>query len=129
MKLRTFAKGVTLLFLLSSCDPVHTLILENASKESVEIVFQGNLSIETKGELELMQIEGSEEEFRKLRLGPDEILPIGTVVASYNPKPSDLDLSYLQISSATDTLKLRNRQEIAELLEKVGRLDWRIVYR
>jgi hypothetical protein len=68
-------------------------------------------------------------EMDKVTLDSSETMKIGTVVASYTPSADDIDLNYLQIRYAQDTIILSGKKAILSAIQKVERLNWRLIVR
>ena len=54
-------------------------------------------------------------------------MEIGKVVARYNPKVTDINLDFLETISGNDTIKLVGKNSIFNFLQKVEKLDWRVI--
>jgi hypothetical protein len=94
---------------LMSCDPVHDLHLENKT--------DGQIFVQTK--------KGGKQD----TLVAGASIKIGQCVARYNPIVSDIESDYLKIVDKTDTITLKGRNAIFSMLQKVDKLDWRIIIR
>ena len=111
------------------CDPVHDLKLENKTTGNIDILYSPTLDLQ-----ELEGRQSSEVKFDGLALNlvtlePTKTIRIGQVSARYNPKPSDIYLDYLEIRLEHDTLRLVGQNAIFSTLQKVDKLDWRIIIR
>jgi len=120
---------LTLLALLTSCDPVHSLKLENKTNNKIEVVFSPALDNQDLGNKETTRIILKGREFNSVTLDSAETIGIGTVIARYNPRPDDIDLDYLEIRMQSDTLRLIGKMAIFTTLQKVEKLDWRLIIR
>ena len=116
-----------LLFLMASCDPVHDIRLENGSSQNIEIILYPELDYVEMEKFEIETFEFNGVRAQKLSLKPGQLIPIGTVHASYEPDLDDLKLRQLQVIRAMDTLKFSGRDHLLESLRKIRRLDWRLV--
>ena len=114
---------------ITSCDPVHSLKLENKMNTSIEVVFYPTLDTQQLGGKEITQINLNGREFSSVTLDSAETIRIGTVTARYNPKPNDIDLDYLEIRLQSDTLRLIGKTAIFTAIQKVDKLDWRLIVR
>jgi hypothetical protein len=113
---------------LVACDPVHSLRLENKTNEKIEILYYPDLDIQNLGDRQIKKVNNGQE-MNSVSLDSAETIRIGNVTARYNPKPSDIDLDYLEIRMNQDTLKLTGKNAIFSTLQKVDKLDWRIIIR
>jgi hypothetical protein len=104
-------------FLLSACDPVHTLYLENKTSERLYI------TTASRG------YSYRNSDTPPTSLAPGEVMRIGHCVAHYSPRPDDIDYDYLKITSAHDTITLEGKGAIFSMLQKVKSLNWRIIIR
>ena len=107
-------KRNTLLFFiglctLTSCDPVHILHLEN---KTGNIIF---VQTARAGQQDT--------------LAPGTSIKIGKCVARYNPNPSDIEPDYLRVISKSDTATLIGKTAIFSMIQKVEKLNWRIIIR
>lgn len=127
LKLRTYIFILTLFTVLTSCDPVHDLTLENKTDKIVKVIYQPYLdSRHLKGkEPEKINIQG--QELNMISLDSSETITIGTVTAMYTPSASDIDLEYLEIRYGSDTLRLTGKNAILTTIQKVEKLDWRLI--
>jgi hypothetical protein len=110
-----------------SCDPTHDLKLENLTGNSIEVLYSLNSRVDYfgKNKTEIVEINGRE--LNKIKLDSAEILRIGNVVASYVPRTEDIYIDYLEIQSGSDTIKLTGKHAILSTIQKVKRLDWRLI--
>ena len=97
------------LFGLTSCDPVHTLYLENQANHNILVQTEKGGKYHT--------------------LFMDSVIRIGHCVAHYEPRLDDMEIEYLKIVSNSDTVVLPEKTAIFSMLKKVGSLDWRIIYK
>ena len=89
--------ALTVLSLLTSCDPVHSLKLENKTSEKIEVLFYPDLDNQELGDKETTKINFNGRELNTVTLDSAETIRIGTVTARYNPRPDDVDLDYLEV--------------------------------
>jgi len=127
MKLIRFLTISTFLLVLMSCDPTHDLKLENQTGNSIEVLYSQNSEVAYfgKNKTEIVEIHG--QELNKIKLDSAETLKIGTVIASYVPRTEDIYVDYLEIHSGSDTIKLTGKHAILSTIQKVKRLDWRLI--
>lgn len=112
--------------LLAGCDPVHSLLLENGTKDGdLEVLYASELYFEDKV-IEGYELNG-DKSINRTKLAPGETMEIGTVHARYQPKPEDVRLDYLEIRYRNDTIVLRGRHAIFSTIQKIENLDWRFV--
>ncbi len=117
------------LIILVSCDPVHDLKLENKTNRKIDVLYSPMLDQqELEGQL-TSDVEYGGQALNLVTLVPTKTIRIGRVSARYNPKPSDIHLAYLEIRLEHDTLKLVGQNAIFSTLQKVEKLDWRIIIR
>lgn len=120
---------VVLLFsvTLLSCDPVHSLTLENQSGNTIEVLYRPSLdNILTDGK-NIEKIGYYGQQLDKLTLNSAETLRIGEVVAMYTPTAKDVYLDYLEIRNGQDTIRLTGKRAILSTIQKIESLDWRLV--
>jgi hypothetical protein len=127
--MRTLTSILTLILLstLTSCDPVHTLILENKTKNKIEVIYYPTLDNRQLGNKTSETIEIRGQKMNKLTLDSAETIAIGTVVAMYTPSANDIDLDYLEIRYGQDTIRLTGKNAILTTIQKVEKLDWRLI--
>jgi hypothetical protein len=120
---------LTVLLLMTSCDPVHDLRLENRTNKRIEVIFSPTLDNQELGDKEITKINFDGRELSSVTLDSAETIRIGTVTARYNPRPNDIDLNYLEIRMQADTLRLIGKTAIFTTIQKVEKLDWRLIIR
>jgi len=120
---------LTVLLLMTSCDPVHDLRLENRTNKRIEVIFSPTLDNQYLGDKEITKINFSGRELNSVTLDSAETIRIGNVTARYNPRPNDIDLDYLEIRMQADTLRLIGKTAIFTTIQKVEKLDWRLIIR
>jgi hypothetical protein len=101
--------------------------LENKTKSKIEIIYYPNLDNGQLGNKTLETIDFRGQKMNKVILDSAEIISIGTVVAMYTPSANDIDLDYLEIRYGQDTLRLTGKNAILTTIQKVEKLDWRII--
>ncbi|ANQ48596.2 hypothetical protein MY04_1219 [Flammeovirga sp. MY04] len=116
-----------MLIILTGCDPVHDILLENNTDETIDVIYQPHLNkIPLNGNHpENFNFQG--EEMNKVTLQTNDAIIIGTVAARYNPSPNDIDLDYLEIRHRQDTIRLMGKDKIMTAIHKVEKLDWRLI--
>ena len=126
--IRTLSTLLALLFLPSGCDPVHSIRLENTSDRDIEILIDTRMLRMHPNALPAgteFTYKGRQVEL--ITLAPGNLVPIGTVVAMYQPREIDIETGFLEIRTQNgDTISLTGKGAIFNLVKKVGRLDWRI---
>lgn len=127
MKIRTYIFILSLFTVLTSCDPVHELTLENRTNQAIEVVYQPYLDNRQLNGLEPEKIIIHGQEMNMVTLDSGETITIGTVTAMYTPSASDIDLEYLEIRYGSDTLRLTGKNAILTTIQKVKKLDWRLI--
>lgn len=100
---------ILVIFGLTGCDPVHTLYIENQTNE--------NIFLQTK----------KDGKYDMLSTGSK--IKIGNCVAHYNPRVDDIETEYLKIVLKSDTTVLTGKIAIFSMLQKVGKLNWKIIFR
>ena len=108
------ANTIKLIFLIEifgllACDPVHSLYLENQTNHQILIQTTQQNKYDT-------LLAGSS-------------IEIGKCIAHYEPRLDDIDINYLKIVSNSDTVVYPDKAAIASRLEKIGNLDWRIIFK
>ena len=129
MKTLPYILTLIILLILTSCDPVHTLNLENRTKGKIEIIYYPTLENRQLGNKTPEAIELRGQKMNKITLDSGENMPIGTVVAMYLPSATDIDLDYLEIRYGQDTIRLTGKNAILTTIQKVKKLDWRLIVR
>ena len=127
VKTLTYIWTLIILVALSSCDPVHTLTLENKAKSKIEIIYYPTLDNRQIGNKTPETIDLRGQKIYKITLDSAETIAIGTVVAMYAPSANDIDLDYLEIRYGQDTLRLTGKNAILTTIQKVEKLDWRLI--
>ncbi|WP_353480269.1 hypothetical protein [Haliscomenobacter sp.] len=127
MKTPTCILCLIILSALTSCDPVHKLILENQTKSKIEVIYYSALDNRYLGNKTLDTIEVRGLEMNKVTLSAGETIVIGTVVAMYTPSAHHIDLDYLEIRYGQDTIQLTGKNAILSAIQKVGKLNWRLI--
>jgi hypothetical protein len=114
------------IFGLTSCDPVHQLKLDNETSKSVTVIFKPLIDIAPTGsKIESFEMNGFT--YAKTVLDSGQVMQIGNVVARYNPRPDDVELDFLEIHIGNDTMKLIGKKSIFSAIQKVDKLDWRLI--
>ena len=122
--------GLTLLFLMTSCDPIHDLKLENRTSEKAEVIFYPDfLEDEYLKDFIVSKVKVNGQTMNTLTLEPSKMIRIGTVVARDNPKPRDIELDYLELRFGKDTLRLAGKNAIFSTIQKFDKHDWRLIIR
>ena len=116
--------------LMTSCDPVYEIKLENRTKNRIEVLFSPTLdNLDTENnEITKISLNGRLQ-INSVTLNPAEMIKIGTIYARYNPELNDIYLEYLEIRMQTDTLRLIGKMAIFSTIQKIKNLDWRLVIR
>ncbi len=117
----------SILLTLISCDPVHELTLENKTNKPIEVIYNPQLDSRQIRNKEVVKIEIRGQEMSKITLDSAETINIGTVVAMYNPSANDIDLDYLEIRYGQDTIRLTGKNAILTTIQKVEKLNWRLI--
>ena len=112
---------------MTSCDPVHGLTLENKTKNKIEVIYYPALDEKQIGGKTPEEIEIRKQKMYKVPLDSAETICIGTVVARYVPSARDIDLDYLEIRYGPDTIRLIGKNAILTTIQKVERLNWRLI--
>lgn len=121
-----------LLIILSSialvgCDPVHDIKLENQSGNTIEVLYTPSLENIQINEKQIEKGEYQGRSLDKITLDSTETIRIGTVVARYIPAERDINLEYLEVRNRQDTIRLIGKKAILSTIQKVEKLDWRIL--
>ncbi len=120
---------LTVLLLMTSCDPVHDLRLENRTNKRIEVLFSPPIDNQDLGDKDIAKINFGGRELNSVTLDSAETIIIGSVTARYNPRANDIDLDYLEIRMQADTLRLIGKTAIFTTIQKVEKLDWRLIIR
>jgi hypothetical protein len=129
MNSKILVATLTLLLLMTSCDPVHDLILENRTNKRIEVLFSPTLDNQDLGNKDITKVYFGGRELNSATLDSAETMRIGNVTARYNPRPNDIALDYLEIRMQADTLRLIGKTAVFTTIQKVKKLDWRLIIR
>ena len=111
---------------LASCDPVHDLKLDNQTSKPIVVIYRPLIDIAPIGsKIESIDIKGVS--YSKIVLNSGQNMRIGNVVARYTPQPEDVELDFLEVCIDNDTMKLIGKKSIFSAIQKVGKLDWRLI--
>ena len=111
---------------LTSCDPVHQLRLNNETSKPIVVIYRPLIDISPIGsKIESFDVNGVA--YAKVVLDSGQVMQIGNVVARYNPRPDDVKLDFLEIHIGNDTVKLIGKKSIFSEIQKVDKLDWRLI--
>jgi len=127
---RMFKKTLLLfiaIFTLLSCDPVHRLTLENRSNMTINVIYSPELDDSFMKDKKAIELDIYGQKMYQVSIDSTESIEIGSVVARYTPRASDVWLDYLEIRRGQDTLRLTGRGEILSTIQEVGKLDWRLI--
>lgn len=106
---------------------MHQLTLENKSSDKIEVIYYPALDSRQINNKTPETIEIKGRKMDRIFLDSSETILIGTVVAMYTPKPDDIDVQYLEIRFDQDTISLTGKNAILTAIQKVGKLNWRII--
>ena len=127
MKLFTLLTVLTVLAALTSCDPSHDLKIDNQTGKPIEVLYSQSSKVSYFGvnKTEFLKINGRD--LNKIILDSAETLRIGIVNARYVPIAEDLDIDFLEIRNSSDTVRLIGKHSILSTIQKVKKLDWRLI--
>ena len=111
---------------LTSCDPVHSIKLDNQTSEPVVVIYRPliyNAPIGRNSE----SFAANGVTYAKTVLDSGQMMPIGHVVARYTPRPEDVEVDFLEVCIGNDTMKLIGKKSIYSAIQKVHMLDWRLI--
>lgn len=108
---------------------MYDLKIQNGTATSIEIIYFPQFESDYIPEMNPKEIESHGLKMYNVDLPPGQLMPIGTVVARYNPQPDDIEIEYLEIRMSKDTMRLHGKGAIFSALQKVDKLDWRIIAR
>lgn len=111
----------------TGCDPVHDLHLENRSGSIIEVIYYPSLDQYHQIEPQANQVIWREKTMNKLALYPGQLIPIGSVIASHTPHVENIELEYLEVRQNEDTIRLIGKRAIFMGIQKVKKLDWRLI--
>ncbi len=123
----TFLGIVICMAILMSCDPVHGLKLENKHNGKIDIIFYPELNQHLQDSLVPKALNYRGKLMYKVSLDSGKMIHFGTVVAHYIPEADDIDLDFLEIRFANDTIQLTGKRAILNSIQKVENLDWRFI--
>jgi hypothetical protein len=127
MKLLNLLTVLTVLTTMTSCDPVHNLRVENQADRPVEILYSPNLNEFKNETIKADSIVFNGRHLKRLFLADSETIIIGTVYMRFTPLAKDIDIDYLEIRNGSDTLRLIGKHAILTTLQKVKKLDFRLI--
>lgn len=127
MKLLNLLTVLTVLTTMSSCDPVHNLRIENRAEKTIEILYSPNLNEFKNATIKADSIVFNGRHLKRLFLADSETLVIGTIYMRSTPLAKNIDIDYLEIRNGPDTLRLIGKHAILATLQKVKKLDWRLI--
>jgi hypothetical protein len=111
---------------LTSCDPVHQLRLYNETNKPIVVIYRPLVDIAPTGsKIESFDVNGVT--YAKVVLDSGQVMRIGNVVARYTPRPDDVELDFLEVCIDNDTMKLIGKKSIFSAIQKVDKLDWRLI--
>ena len=112
---------------LTSCDPSHDLKIDNQTGKPIEVLYSQSSKVSYFGanKTEFLKISGRD--LNKIILDSTETLRIGVVNARYAPIAEDLNIDFLEIRNSTDTIRLIGKHAILSTIQKVKKLDWRLI--
>jgi hypothetical protein len=111
---------------LTGCDPVHQIKLDNETGKPVIIIYRPLIEISpARSKVESFDIDGIT--YARTVLSSGEFMRIGNVVARYTPRPDDIELDFLEVCIDKDTMKLIGKKSILSAIQKVDKLDWRLL--
>jgi hypothetical protein len=112
---------------LTSCDPVHQLKLYNETSNPIVVIYRPLIDIAPTGsKIESFDVTGVT--YAKVVLDSGQYMRIGNVVARYTPISDDVELDFLEVCiDNNDTLKLIGKKSIFSAIQKVDKLDWRLI--
>jgi len=126
MKVIKYIFGLTLLFSITSCDPVFDLKLGNQTNQKIEVIYYPLLdTMNLEGHQQDTLVIGGKEMY-KVILNPQQTISIGRVYNRNTPASKDLYLDHLEVKYGNDIITLNGKNEIFTKLQKVDKLDWRI---
>ncbi len=127
MKIFTLLIVLTVLTTLTSCDPSHDLIIDNQTGNPIEVLYSqsAEMNYSDTNKKEFLKINGRD--LNKIFLDSAETLRIGVVNARYIPIAENIDIDYLEIRNGSDTIKLIGKHAILSTIQKVKKLDWRLI--
>ncbi|MBN8703977.1 MAG: hypothetical protein J0M08_12995 [Bacteroidetes bacterium] len=117
---------LSFLLTLGSCDPVHSIKLENKTKDKIDLFYNHSGDIEITSPLEIKTVEIKGEKWNKLTLDSNQYIYIGQIIANYTPEPTDLTIEKLIVVFGSDTIYLRGKNAIYSTLYRADKLDWRL---
>jgi len=126
MNLRKFTFGFFLIGLIS-CDPTHSIRLENRTGKKIEVLYhaEGNVQVSNPSDLKSIKLNGIS--YDCITLDSTDIITIGHVIARYTPRPEDTSIDRLEIRIEGDTLRFIGKKAIFSMVNKQSRLDWRLI--
>ncbi|MEP7264015.1 MAG: hypothetical protein ABI772_05945 [Bacteroidota bacterium] len=101
--------------------------MENKTKSKIEIIYFPELDDSQLGNKTPEAIDFRGQKMNKITLDSAETISIGTVVAMYTPSANNIDLNYLEIRYGQDTIRLTGKNAIFSTIQKVEKLDWRLI--
>ncbi|MGE5317959.1 MAG: hypothetical protein ACM3ME_08170 [Chloroflexota bacterium] len=126
MNLRKLIIGFCLIGLIS-CDPTHSIQLENRTGKKIQILYhtESDVRVPNPSDLKTIKLNGINYDY--ITLDSAEIITIGHVIARYTPRPEDISIDRLEIRIESDTLRFIGKRAIFSMVNKQSRLDWRLI--
>lgn len=126
MNLRKFIFGLLLIGLIS-CDPTHSIRLENRTGGKIQVLYhaEGEVQVSNPRDLKSIKLNGINYDY--VTLYSADFITIGRVIARYTPRPEDISIDRLEIRMESDTLKFIGRKAIFSMVHKQSKLDWRLI--
>jgi hypothetical protein len=112
---------------LISCDPTHSIQLENKTGKKIEVIYHADGEVQVSNPNDLRSIELNGINYDYILLDSTNYITIGHVIARYTPRPSDISIDRLEIWIGSDTLRFIGRNAIFSMVHEQGRLDWRLI--
>jgi|SRR6185436_3268192 len=119
---------ILIFFGLTSCDPVHQLKLDNETSRPIVVIYRPPIDIAPAGS-KIENFDDNGIKYAKAILDSGQVMRIGNVVARYTPRPDDIELDFLEVCIDHDTMKLIGKKSIFSAIQKVDKLDWRLIVR
>ncbi len=127
MKICTLLTVLIVLTALASCDPSHDLKIDNQTGKPIEVLYSQSSKVSYFGANKIEFLKFSGRDLNKIILDSTETLRIGVVNARYAPIAEDLNIDFLEIRNNTDTIRLVGKHAILSTIQKVKKLDWRLI--
>lgn len=127
MRTIKYTSILLLLAILNGCCPAFDLLLENKTREKIQVIYYPILTQEQLYNKSSEKITWHGHDAYKIIIEPAETIEIGTVYNNNTPTARFIDLDYLLVAYGKDTIQLVGKNAILSSLQKIETHDWRLL--